>query len=55
LPPSGAQCGIDLARADRPDLRSTPDLKDIPVLLMTAKVHRSEVAFYVEKGAVGVI
>ncbi len=37
------------------ELKSTPDLKDIPVIFLTAKVQRSEMAFYVKKGAIAVI
>ncbi len=36
-------------------LQGTPALKDIPVLFMTAKVQRSEMARYVALGALGVI
>lgn len=37
------------------ELKSSPDLKDIPVIFMTASAQRSEVASYLEKGATGVI
>ncbi|MCH9730176.1 MAG: response regulator [Actinomycetia bacterium] len=37
------------------ELRDTPELEDIPVIFMTAKAQPSEVASYIEKGAIGVI
>jgi len=37
------------------ELKSTPDLKDIPVIFMTAKAQRTEIAFYLECGAIGVV
>lgn len=37
------------------ELQRMPSLKDVPVLFMTAKAQRSEVAHYVALGAVGVI
>ncbi len=37
------------------ELKSSPDLKDIPVIFMTASAQPSEVASYLEKGATGVI
>lgn len=37
------------------ELKSTPELQDIPVLFMTAKVQPSELAFYRDSGAIGVI
>jgi two-component system OmpR family response regulator len=37
------------------ELQRTPALKDVPVLFMTAKVQRSEVAHYLALGAAGVI
>jgi CheY-like chemotaxis protein len=37
------------------ELRRTPELRDIPVMFMTAKVQRSEVDQYIGKGAIGVI
>jgi CheY-like chemotaxis protein len=37
------------------EIQSTPELKGIPVLFMTAKVQRSDVARYVQMGAAGVI
>ncbi len=35
--------------------RETPELRNVPVLFMTAKVQRSEVAHYISMGALGVI
>lgn len=71
---SGAKEGIELARAERPDLilmdmmmpgmdgltaltqlRQDPELRDIPVIFMTAKVQRSEVDHYLAMGAAGII
>jgi CheY-like chemotaxis protein len=37
------------------EIRATPELDGVPVLFMTAKVQRSEVALYVKRGAAGVI
>lgn len=37
------------------ELKGSSDLKDIPVIFMTASAQPSEVAFYREKGATGVI
>jgi len=37
------------------ELKGSPDLKDIPVIFMTASAQSSEVASYLDKGAVGVI
>ena len=37
------------------ELKSSPDLKDIPVIFMTASAQPNEVASYLEKGATGVI
>jgi CheY-like chemotaxis protein len=36
-------------------LRATPETQDIPVIFMTAKVQKQEVARYIEAGAAGVI
>jgi two-component system, OmpR family, response regulator len=46
--------GVDgLAALSR--LRAEPALAQIPVIFMTAKVQRNEVAHYLEAGALGVI
>jgi CheY-like chemotaxis protein len=37
------------------ELRRMPELRHIPVVFMTAKVQRNEVAHYVAMGAIGVI
>ena len=37
------------------ELKRTPDLKDIPVIFMTAKAQRTEIAFYLQCGAIGVV
>ena len=37
------------------ELKSSPDLKDIPVIFMTAKAQRTEIAFYLQCGAIGVV
>jgi len=36
-------------------LRNIPEIKDIPVIFMTAKVQPSEVQHYLSLGALGVI
>lgn len=36
-------------------LKADPALRSIPVVFMTAKVQRSEVAHYLEVGAIGVV
>lgn len=37
------------------ELRTIPELRDIPVIFMTAKAQREEIAFYLECGAIGVV
>lgn len=37
------------------ELKGLEDLKDVPVIFMTARAQPSEVASYLEKGAIGVI
>tara|TARA_R110002072_G_scaffold18858_1_gene70000 strand:- start:779 stop:1153 length:375 start_codon:yes stop_codon:yes gene_type:complete len=37
------------------ELRQDPELAEIPVIFMTAKVQKSEVELYLSKGAIGVI
>jgi len=37
------------------ELKAIPNLKDIPVIFMTARAQPGEVASYLEKGAIGVI
>lgn len=37
------------------ELQSIPDLKDIPVIFMTAKAQPAEIAHYLELGAIGVV
>jgi two-component system OmpR family response regulator len=37
------------------ELRQTPALREIPVIFMTAKVQRNEIARYISMGALGVI
>ena len=37
------------------ELQRSPTLRDIPVVFMTAKVQRSEIAHYLSLGAAGVI
>jgi CheY-like chemotaxis protein len=37
------------------EIHARPELKDVPVLFMTAKVQRSDVSRYLQMGAAGVI
>ncbi len=37
------------------ELKSSPELNDIPVIFMTAKAQHAEIAFYLECGAIGVV
>lgn len=37
------------------ELKSIPELNGIPVIFMTAKAQSSEIAFYLERGAIGVV
>lgn len=37
------------------ELRNIEDLKDIPVIFMTAKAQHAEIAYYIECGAIGVV
>jgi CheY-like chemotaxis protein len=37
------------------ELKSTPELRDIPVIFMTAKAQPNEIEFYIESGAIGVV
>lgn len=37
------------------ELKTIPELNDIPVIFMTAKAQRDEIAFYLECGAIGVV
>ncbi|MGB0969982.1 MAG: response regulator [Mycobacterium sp.] len=46
--------GMDVVAA-LAEFRDTPELGDIPEIFMTAKAQPSEVASYIEKGAIGVI